>query len=127
MEIRIRTEQQDGKDFWLTEVSFIVASSADPSDYIYNALEEWHGYTTTGEIFKGVDYRDKCEKLQSELEDLGRCSMNNTDTHRRDQESWKEHCAYLGEKIERYERRIKNLNEMLKLKKKSEEVVGGES
>jgi hypothetical protein len=125
MEIRIRTEQQDGKDLWLSEVSFIVASSADPSDYIYTALDEWHGYTTTGEIFKGVDYRSKCEELQSELEDAVRCSMNNDNTHIAYEESWKEHCAYLGEMIERYERRIKNLNEMLKLKKK--EVVGGES
>lgn len=64
MNIRIKTEQRCGQDFWLSEVSFLVASEADPTDYLYSALDEWHGYTTTGEIFKGTDYRAKAEELR---------------------------------------------------------------
>ena len=52
---------------WLTHVSYLVASDADPTDWLIDTMDEWHRYTINGAIFQGPDFK-KLEDWQTELD-----------------------------------------------------------
>ena len=55
MTMRIKAHECEKTKIWMTQVSYLVASDADPTPWLLDTLDEWHKYTIRGEIFEGPE------------------------------------------------------------------------